>query len=334
MTWMDTPLRGHPNKLFPEAKFALVVALNYGPERNPLPELKDKNRPYISVYARNEDYHDVMKKRLKTAAREMNALFGCDAKVFVDTAPLAEKPLAQKAGAGWQGKHTNLVSRELGSWFFLGVILTTEELIPDPAEVDHCGSCRKCLTACPTDAFPVPYQLDARKCISYLTIEHKGLIPPELGPKFGNRVYGCDDCLAVCPWNKFAQTGKEAAFHSRETIKNMTYAEILSLSDAEFRAFFSKSPIKRIKRARFFRNILNAVINLKKFDCLPTAERLLQDEEDMIRASALRTIAALSSDEEKVHHLLDKAQSDNGELMRQEALRIKMTYRQKERAYL
>ncbi|MCA6227602.1 tRNA epoxyqueuosine(34) reductase QueG, partial [Phenylobacterium sp.] len=217
MEWMAATAerRGHPLALWPQARSAVVLGLNYGPETNPLDGLALRDRGLLSVYARGDDYHEVLKGRLKQLGGWMAARLGGDLKVFVDTAPLMEKPLAQQAGLGWQGKHTNLVSRDFGSWLFLGVILTTADLPPDPEETDHCGQCRACLEACPTAAFPAPYQLDARRCVSYLTIEHKGPVDPDLRPGLGNRIYGCDDCLAVCPWNKFARAGREQRLAAR-----------------------------------------------------------------------------------------------------------------------
>ncbi len=324
MSWLDNPKRAHPQKLFPEAKSALVCALNYAPEIDPLIELASDEKPYISVYARNEDYHDVCKKRLRQAAEQIQQSIGGEVKIFVDTAPLAEKPLAQLAGLGWQGKHTNLVSRTLGSWFFLAVILISEELQPDMTEVDRCGKCQKCLQICPTDAFVKPYLLDARKCVSYLTIEHPGMLPPELAKKFGHRIYGCDDCLAVCPWNKFAKDGRDAAFSAREVIKNLSYREMLEMSDENFRAAFSKSPIKRIKRKRFLRNLLNAAANMKKTECLPAARTLSEnrEEEPLIRASAVRAIFSLSTDKAEKERLLELYRNDPDPLLREESLRL------------
>jgi len=263
MDWMETTLerRMAPTSMWPDAKSAVVVGLNYGPESNPLDMLGRVSEGNISVYARGKDYHDLLKKRLKQLARAFVEKSGAEVKVFVDTAPLMEKPLAAKAGLGWQGKHTNLVSRELGSWLFLGVMLTAAELQPDEAEIDHCGSCRACLDICPTKAFPAPYQLDARRCISYLTIEHKGPIAHEFRTAMGNRIYGCDDCLAVCPWNKFAEAAKESAFWARAELKGPGLDELAGLDDLAFREVFSGSPIKRIGRDRFVRNVLIAIGN-------------------------------------------------------------------------
>lgn len=295
MQWMEDTLhrRQHPTHMWDEARSALVLAMNYGPQHNPLPLLERRQEGVISVYAQNADYHDVMKKRLKQIARGYAESTGHQVKVFVDTAPLMEKPLAHKAGIGWQGKHTNVVSREFGSWLFLGVMLTAAELTPDEPEVDHCGSCRKCLDICPTKAFVNPYELDARRCISYLTIEHKGAIDRELRPLMGNRIYGCDDCLAICPWNKFAQTAQESAFHPRPELKGALLAELSDLDDESFREVFRGSPVKRIGRERFIRNVLIAIGNSAEPGLIPAAERHLYDEAPSLRLTAIWAIAAL-----------------------------------------
>lgn len=263
MDWMEETLerRVHPTAMWPEAKSAVVVGLDYGPDSDPLEALKQTREPAISVYAQNRDYHDVLKKRLKALARAFHAETGAGVKVFVDTAPLMEKPLAERSGLGWQGKHTNLVSRSFGSWLFLGVMLTEADLTPDAPEADHCGSCRACLDVCPTNAFPAPYQLDARRCISYLTIEHKGPVDEALRPALGNRIYGCDDCLAACPWNKFAAVASEARYIARDDLAAPDLAALATLDDAGFRAKFAGSPIKRIGRARFLRNVAYAIGN-------------------------------------------------------------------------
>ena len=263
MAWMETTLerRRAPTAMWTAAKSAVVVGLNYGPDQDPMKNLERRAEGNISVYARGKDYHDVLKKRLKALARAFVAEAGADVKVFVDTAPLMEKPLAQKAGLGWQGKHTNLVSRELGSWLFLGVMLTDAGLEMDQREIDHCGSCQACVDLCPTQAFPAPYKLDARRCISYLTIEHKDPIPMEFRGAMGNRIYGCDDCLAVCPWNKFADVANESAFWARAELKGPGLDELAALDDETFRQVFSGSPIKRIGRDRFLRNVLTAIGN-------------------------------------------------------------------------
>ena len=263
MDWMARTIdrRCHPRAMWPDARCAIMLGVNYGPDEDPMAALRDKGRGAFSVYASGDDYHEVIKKRLKAVARWMAHRFGAEVKVFVDTAPLMEKPLAARAGLGWQGKHTNLVNRDFGSWLFLGAILTTLDLPTDEAETDRCGSCRACLDVCPTNAFPAPYQLDARLCISYLTIEHSGPVDAALRPALGNRIYGCDDCLAVCPWNKFAQKATLQAFHRRETLDNPRLVALAALDDAAFRKLFAKSPVKRIGRNRFVRNVLYAIGN-------------------------------------------------------------------------
>jgi epoxyqueuosine reductase len=289
MGWMEETLdrRAHPTAMWQDARTAVVLGVNYGPEHDPLIALEDPSRAAISVYAQGDDYHEVIKKRLKALARWMHGRFGQAVKVFVDTAPLMEKPLAQRAGLGWQGKHTNLVSRQFGSWLFLGSVLTTLDLPADPPEVDHCGSCRACLDICPTGAFPAPHRLDARRCISYLTIELAGPIPVEFREALGNRIYGCDDCLAACPWNKFAQLSSEAAFHARETLKGPSLAELARLDDPSFRALFSKSPVKRIGRDRFVRNVLYAIGNSGDAGLRGVVEPLLADPSPMVRGAAV-----------------------------------------------
>ena len=263
MAWMEETeaRRAEPKTLWGDVRSIVMFGLNYGPEEDPRDLLSKPDKAAISVYARNRDYHDIIKGRLKEIATRFAARAGEDVKVFVDTAPVMEKPLAAAAGLGWQGKHTNLVSRSHGSWLFLGSMFTTAELCLDEAEKDHCGSCRACLDACPTAAFPAPYQLDARRCISYLTIEHKGPIPHEFRPMIGNRIYGCDDCLAACPWNKFAASASEMKLKAREDLKEPSIAFLLTLDDTAFRSFFSGSPVKRIGRNRFIRNVLIAAGN-------------------------------------------------------------------------
>jgi len=295
MAWMaaNAERRGDPRTLWPGVRSVIMLGINYGPDDDPLAVLKDRGRGAVSVYARGDDYHEVMKPRLKALGRWLIEKAGGDVKVFVDTAAVMEKPLAEAAGIGWQGKHTNLVSRELGSWLFLGAIFTTLELPPDAPERDHCGTCRSCLDVCPTDAFPAPYQLDARRCISYLTIEHKGPIPRDLRPLMGNRIYGCDDCLAVCPWNKFAQAGREMKFHARAALRAPLLAELAQLDDAAFRALFSKSAVKRIGRARFLRNVLIAIGNAGAGALAHEAERLLDDPAPLIRGAAVWALGRL-----------------------------------------
>jgi epoxyqueuosine reductase len=303
MAWMAETFerRADPKKLMHDAKSVVMLGLNYGPDANPLLAPPRPETGAISVYARHRDYHDVIKGKLKELAAFLVAAARpekADVKVFVDTAPLLEKPLAARAGLGWQGKHTNLVSREFGSWLFLGAILTNLELPPDSPESDHCGQCRACLDACPTGAFPAPYQLDARRCISYLTIEHEGPIPPELRPAIGNRIYGCDDCLAVCPWNKFASQGREAKLAARADLDAPPLAELARLDDASFRSLFAGGPIKRIGRARFVRNVMIAVGNSNNRALAAVAAERLDDDSSLVRGAAIWALARLSSREE------------------------------------
>lgn len=298
MGWMEDTLdrRAHPTAMWPDARSAVVVGLNYGPDHDPLEDLEASDRAVISVYARNRDYHDVLKKRLKTLARRFHGETGAEVKVFVDTAPLMEKPLAERSGLGWQGKHTNLVSREWGSWLFLGVMLTSAELEPDAPETDHCGSCRACLDICPTDAFPAPYRLDARRCISYLTIEHKGPVPREFRASMGNRIYGCDDCLAVCPWNKFASRTAETAFHARAELQAPLLAELAGLDDPAFRGLFTASPVKRIGRERFVRNVLIALGNSASDAALEPVIARLDDDSALVRGAAVWALSRLDAE--------------------------------------
>jgi epoxyqueuosine reductase len=295
MGWMAETLerRSHPRAMWPEARSAILLGVNYGPDEDPLAALADRTRGAVSVYARGDDYHDLIKGRLKQLGGWLASRYGGALKVFVDTAPLMEKPLAQAAGLGWQGKHTNLVSRQFGSWLFLGAILTALEIEPDAAETDHCGACRACLDICPTDAFPAPYQLDARKCLSYLTIEHAGPWPMAFRAAMGNRIYGCDDCLAVCPWNKFAQTGRELKLAARDALRRPDLAELAALDDAGFRALFTRSPIKRIGRDRFVRNVLYAIGNSGEPALAGAAERLLDDPSPLVRGAAVWTLSRL-----------------------------------------
>jgi len=298
MGWLEDRLyhRSHPKNLWDETKSIIVLAMNYGPEEDPRSLLDERGKGNISVYARGKDYHTIVKKRLKALGRWLGEGFDCDLKVFVDTAPVPEKYLAALGGIGWQGKHTNVVSNQFGSWLFLGAIYTTLELDPDAPHRNQCGSCSACITACPTDAFPEPYKIDARRCISYLTIEHKGAIPVEFREAMGNRIYGCDDCLAACPWNKFAQTANEAAFHAREALKAPDLSDLLTLDDAEFRALFAGSPIKRIGRDRFIRNTLIAAGNSGDRSFLETAQAFAQDanEPDFVRETATWAVSKLS----------------------------------------
>lgn len=297
MSWMfeTAERRAAPRALWPEATSLVMLGLNYGPEGDPLASLEKPDCATISVYARNRDYHDLIKGRLKRLAQFMLKRAGAgDAKVFVDTAPVMEKPLAQQAGLGWQGKHTNLVSRDFGSWLFLGAIFTNLRLEADPPEADHCGSCRKCLDICPTAAFPTPYQIDARRCISYLTIEHKGPIPIEFREKIGNRLYGCDDCLAVCPWNKYANAGREAKLAARPEFQSPPLAQLARLDDAAFRALFAGSPVKRIGRDRFLRNVLIAIGNSGGLELAAQAERLIDDAAPIVRGAAVWALGRLA----------------------------------------
>lgn len=289
MGWMAERMhwRGAPAVLWPEAKSVVMLAENYGPDHDPLEVLDQRDRAAISVYAQNRDYHDVLKKRLKRVGRWLiEQAEGAEIKVFVDTAPVMEKPLAQAAGLGWQGKHTNVVSRNLGSWFFLGSIFTTLDLDLSKAEVDHCGNCRKCLDICPTKAFPQPYQLDARRCISYLTIEHHGPVDEALRKGLGNRIYGCDDCLAVCPWNKFASRAAEVKYHARDDLRAPRLAELAVLDDPAFRALFSGSPIKRIGRNRFVRNVCYAIGNSDDLSLRPVVQGLCADDDPAVADAA------------------------------------------------
>ena len=296
MDWMaqTQDRRADPRALWSEVRSIIVLGVNYGPQGDALATLANPSAGNISVYARHRDYHDVIKGKLKMFASWLIAQAGeGDVKVFVDTAPVMEKPLAQAAGLGWQGRHTNLVSREFGSWLFLASIFTTLDFAPDAPEIDHCGSCHACLDACPTKAFPAPYQLDARRCISYLTIEHKGHIAEEFRVPMGNRIYGCDDCLAACPWNKFAQEAREIKLIARADLEAPKLAELLQFDDAAFRVFFSGSPVKRIGHARFLRNLLIAIGNGGDASLLPLVERRLNHESPLVRAMAVWAAARL-----------------------------------------
>ncbi|ASV86486.1 epoxyqueuosine reductase [Ochrobactrum quorumnocens] len=299
MLWMEETedRRANPSVLWPEVRSIMILAMNYGPDSNPLSILEHKDRAAISVYAQNRDYHDIIKGKLKHVASRFAARAGQDVKVFVDTAPVMEKPLAEAAGIGWQGKHTNLVSREHGSWLFLGSIFTTAEIPPDKPDRDHCGSCRACLDACPTNAFPSPYRIDARRCISYLTIENKGPIPPEFRKSMGNRIYGCDDCLSVCPWNKFAQATSEMKLKARDDLKAPRLADFLVLDDPAFRTLFSGSPVKRIGRDRFLRNVLIAAGNSQDPSLLAQVENLLGDTSPVVRGAAVWAFKQLATTE-------------------------------------
>ncbi len=331
MDWMATTAerRGDPRMLWPLVRSVIMLGLNYaqdprrafgndcaddrGDDPDPLAILRRRDRGAISVYAQGNDYHDIIKPRLGVLAHWLTSQGG-EARVFVDTAPLMEKPLAAAAGLGWQGKHTNLVSRQFGSWFFLGAILTTLDLPPDAPEADHCGNCRACLDICPTGAFPAPYRLDARRCISYLTIEHKGPIPNELRPAIGNRIYGCDDCLAVCPWNKFAQIGREAKLASREALWAPRLADLARLDDAAFRTLFSKSPVKRTGRNRFLRNVLIAIGNSADATLAPEAERLLGDPSPLVRGAAVWALGRLLP-RERLHEIAARSRAQETEAL-------------------
>jgi len=312
MDWLAGRIdeRADPIRLWQDTGSIIMLALNYGPDSDPMELLQHPDKAIISVYARNRDYHDIIKGRLKEFAGRLVARFGGDVKVFVDTAPVMEKPLAALSGIGWQGKHTNLVSRKHGSWLFLGAIFTTLYLPVHQAEADNCGSCRACLDICPTNAFPAPYQLDARRCISYLTIEHKGPIPHEFRALMGNRIYGCDDCLAVCPWNKFAVQTSEAKLQARHDLVAPPIIEFLAFDDAGFRSFFTGSPVKRIGRDRFVRNVLIAAGNSNDRSLVPHCERLLVDASPLVRGAAIWALSRLL-DIEQLRVLISTGQKDS-----------------------
>jgi epoxyqueuosine reductase len=295
MTWLASTAgrRASPLALWPDVRSIVMLGMNYGQDTDPLAILSAHDRAAISIYARGDDYHDLIKTRLKELARWLTANAGGDVKVFVDTAAVMEKPLAASGGLGWQGKHTNLVSRQFGSWLFLGSIFTTLDLPADSPEPDSCGTCRACLDICPTAAFPAPYKLDARRCISYLTIEHKGPIPRELRTAIGNRIYGCDDCLAVCPWNKFASQGREAKLAARDALRAPRLADLARLDDAQFRTLFSKTSIKRTGRDRFVRNVLIAIGNSGDATLVDEAARLLDDASPLVRGAAVWALSRL-----------------------------------------
>jgi epoxyqueuosine reductase len=298
MAWLaaNADRRKSPRAIWPDVKSIIILGMSYGPERDPLQVLGERSRGAISVYAQGADYHDVIKSKLKVLAARVQDVAQGEVKVFVDTAPVMEKPIAAKAGLGWQGKHTNLVSRDFGSWLFLGAIFTTAEIDPDTPEEDHCGACRRCLDVCPTNAFVAPYQLDARACISYLTIEHRGHIAPEFRERMGNRIFGCDDCLAVCPWNKFAMVAREAKLSVRAESDNPPLSELLQLDDAGFRARFRGTPIKRTGRDRFLRNVLIAAGNSGDESLVPQVEERLGDASPLVRAMAVWALSRLAPD--------------------------------------
>jgi len=306
MAWLSDKAdrRADPRALWPEVRSIVMLGMTYGPKKDPLAALAERGRAAISVYAQGLDYHDVLKRKLKAVARDFVKASGADVKVFADTAPVMEKPLTAAAGIGWQGKHTNLVSREHGSWLFLGAIFTTAELPPDAPEEDRCGSCSRCLDVCPTRAFPVPYVLDARRCLAYLSIEHKGHIPAEFRRPMGNRVFGCDDCLAVCPWNKFAAAAREARFSASPETDNPPLAELLGLDDRAFRDRFAGTPVKRTGRDRFLRNVLIAAGNSGDESLVPKIEALLSDASPLVRAMAVWAMRQLTRDRigERVRH--------------------------------
>jgi epoxyqueuosine reductase len=315
MNWLAARAssRASPKALWPEVKSVLVLGLNYGPERDPLPLLQEREQGYVSVYARGRDYHELIKGRLKTLAQKINAIAPGELKVFVDTAPVMEKPLGQSAGIGWQGKHTNLVSRDWGSWLFLGEIYLSLDLPADFPGTDHCGACGACLDICPTKAFPAPYKLEARRCISYLTIEHHGHIDAEFRPLMGNRIYGCDDCLAVCPWNKFAQATREAGLKPKSSLAAPELAALARLDDKAFRAMFSASPVKRIGRDRFLRNVLIAIGNSGRAELAKAARDNLSDPSPLVRAMAvwaLKRLDAQSFAASKTRHAKDESDED------------------------
>jgi epoxyqueuosine reductase len=320
MHWMATTAtrRGDPRALWPQVHSVIMLGLNYDQGGDPLAILRRRDRGAISTYAQADDYHDVIKPRLKALARWLTAEAGGDVKVFVDTAAVMEKPLAGAAGLGWQGKHTNLVSRQFGSWLFLGAIFTTLDLPPDAPETDHCGSCRACLDVCPTAAFPEPYRLDARRCISYLTIEHKGPIPRELRAPMGNRIYGCDDCLAACPWNKFALAGREMKLAARGELRAPPLAELARLDDAAFRKLFAKSPVKRTGRDRFVRNVLIAIGNSGDAALAPEALRLLTDPSTLVRGAAVWALSRLLPPERFAELAADRRAQETEPLVVQE----------------
>ncbi len=297
MAWMaeKASWRQHPQSLWPEARSIIMLGLNYGPDTDPMDGLSQNDRGVISTYAQRKDYHDVVKKKLKRLARWLIAEHGGDVKVFVDTAPVMEKPLAERAGLGWQGKHTNLLSRKFGSWIFLGSIFTTLSIPEDTQIEGSCGSCRACLDICPTEAFPAPYQLDARRCISYLTIETRSHIDRKLRALIGNRIYGCDDCLAVCPWNKYAQVARELALAPRPELEAPRLQELVSLDDTNFRSLFAGSPVKRLGRNRFVRNVLIAIGNSGDALYLDPVQKLLKDASPIVRVAAIWALAQIST---------------------------------------
>lgn len=320
MAWLEEKAarRRHPNALWPEARSIIMLGLNYGPDEDPMGRLSRVGQGNVSVYAARKDYHVVVKKRLKALARWLQAEAGGELKVFVDTAPVMEKPLAQAAGLGWQGKHSNLVSRDLGSWLFLGSIFTTLSLSPDAPEQDHCGACRRCLDICPTDAFPAPYQLDARRCLSYLSIEHQGHIAVEFRKAMGNRIFGCDDCLAVCPWNKFAVAAADAVMAPRAGLSMVDLADLLRLDDAAFRSLYAGTPVKRLGRDRFLRNVLIAAGNSGNGQLSELIEPLLNDPSPLVRAMAVWSLLQLHGADRLAEIAPDHLSGEADEMVRAE----------------
>ncbi|WP_414650127.1 tRNA epoxyqueuosine(34) reductase QueG [Devosia sp.] len=317
MEWMEETAerRGSPKGMWPEARSVIVLGINYGPETDPLAILEERSLGSISVYARNRDYHEIIKGKLKELAGLLARRSGAEVKVFVDTAPLMEKPLAEAAGLGWQGKHSVLVSRHFGSWLFLGAILTSAELPADAAHVESCGSCTRCLDVCPTNAFPGPFRLDARRCLAYLTVEHKGSIPVEFRAPMGNRIYGCDDCLAVCPWNKFASVSREAKLRARPELERPRLAELVQLEDAGFRTVFAGSPIKRIGHARFLRNVLIAVGNSADPSLVPLVEARLGSDDPIVRGAAVWALRRLAPERAEEVGLAYRARESNSSVL-------------------
>ncbi len=305
MDWMMREARRHPRALWPEARSVVMAGLSYAPDDDCIALLEERERGLVSAYAARRDYHDVIKGKLKELGQWLARETGGQVKVFVDTAPLMEKPLAARAGLGWQGKHTNLVSREHGSWLFLGAILTAAEISPDAPHEDHCGSCRACLDVCPTQAFPAPYQIDARRCLAYLTIEHKGQIPFEFRAALANRIFGCDDCLAVCPWNKFAARARETRMRLRHDLRAAPLKDLALLDEVQFRALFAGTPVKRTGRDRFVRNVACAIGNSADPALAPVAERLLDDRSPLVRGMAVWALRRLL-DEEAFQRLKSK----------------------------
>ena len=320
MDWLKKNIerRMSPKKIWEDTKSIIILGVNYGPDHNPMKNLESKEIGNISVYARGNDYHDIIKKNLKQFGRWIVSETNSEIKVFIDTAPIMEKPLAQRAGLGWQGKHTNLVSKKYGSWLFLASIFTNLNLEIDKEEEDHCGSCNNCLEICPTNAFVKPYKLDARKCISYLTIEHKGIIPNELRSKIGNRIYGCDDCLAVCPWNKFAKESSEIKFKQKNPTSFYELKNLSLLDDSKFRKIFSKSPIKRIGRNRFLRNVLLAIGNSKLKDLKNQVNKNLLDDSPLVRGAAVWALNQLVDGEELKKTKIKMLSVEKNEAVRKE----------------